>query len=470
MDIALQDATKLARLIANRELSSRELLENYLARVEKLDPELNAVITLDVEPARARADELDNALARTGPVGPLHGLPITLKDCLETAGIRTTAGVTELSNHVPAMDADVVALVKAAGAVVFGKTNVPPWAIDHQTYNDLFGATNNPWDLSRSPGGSSGGAAVAVAAGMTSFEIGSDIANSIRGPASHCGIYGHKSTFGVIPYRGHIPPPPGWLSTRDITVLGPMARSADDLDLVMTAIADVGPDTETRPLSEWRVAAWLDDETFPVAPDVVAVLEASVKELERAGAKIDRAARPGFSLRDARTVFNALLVAAGLPEVPDAEFELARKHLQDDGPWGTWARNLLMDHGQWVGYNEQRAVICAHWAQFFRDFDVLLTPAMPLPAIRHDPQEGFEPERTIEHRGVTYRYFDQSVWAGLSGVAYLPSTVAPAGVTDEGLPVGVQIVGRYGADRTTIGFARELAKVTGGYEPPPMAR
>ncbi|MDQ4065640.1 MAG: amidase family protein, partial [Actinomycetota bacterium] len=215
MDVCLQDATTLARLIAQKEISSRELLQNFLERVEKLNPQLNAVVTLDAENAFSAATELDDALARGERHGPLHGLPITLKDCFETEGVRTTAGVTELADHIPERDADAVARLKRAGAIVFGKTNVPPWAIDHQTYNDLFGTTSNPWDVSRSPGGSSGGAAVAVAAGITSFELGSDIANSIRGPASHCGIYGHKSTFGIVPYRGHIPPPPGWLSTRD---------------------------------------------------------------------------------------------------------------------------------------------------------------------------------------------------------------------------------------------------------------
>ncbi|MDQ4065881.1 MAG: amidase family protein, partial [Actinomycetota bacterium] len=340
----------------------------------------------------------------------------------------------------------------------------------HQTYNELFGTTNNPWDVTRSPGGSSGGAAVAVATGMTGFELGSDIANSIRGPASHCGIYGHKSTYGIVPYRGHIPPPPGWLSTRDITVVGPMGRSAADLGLVMSVVSDLDLGHEIRHLTEFRIAAWLDDETFPVAPDVVAVLETLVEELESSGVKVDRSARPAFSFRAARSVFNALLVAASLPEMSDEEREFARANVDDDGPTGTWARNVTMTHGQWVEWNEKRAVLCAQWADFFTDFDVLLTPAMPVPAIHHDQREELSLDRTCDHRGVTYRYFDQSVWAGLSGVAYLPSTVAPAGLTDEGLPVGVQIVGPHREDHATIAFARSLADVAGGYEPPPMAR
>jgi amidase len=208
-DVAYRTALDLAAAIRRREIGSRELLEHFLARVERLNPKLNAVVTLDAERARARADEADRALARGEARGPLHGLPMTIKDTFETAGIRTTAGAPVLSNHVPSRDATAVARLGAAGAIVFGKTNVPLFAGDLQSYNAIFGATNNPWDLARSPGGSSGGSAAALAAGLTPLELGSDLGGSIRNPAHYCGLYGHKPTYGVIPMRGHIPGPPG---------------------------------------------------------------------------------------------------------------------------------------------------------------------------------------------------------------------------------------------------------------------
>ena len=470
MDPCLEPARALAGKLARKEIGARELLELYLRRVDKLNPELNAVVTLDPEGAAHRAAELDDALARSGPVGPLHGLPITVKDAFETAGMRTTSGAKEFADHVPERDADSIARLKAAGAVLFGKTNMPAYADDHQTDNELFGRTNNPWDLSLTPGGSSGGSAVAVAAGLTAFELGSDIGNSIRSPASHCGIYGHKPTYGLVPYRGHIPPRPGALAAPDLSVAGPMARSADDLDFVMAVLggSDYDPKPRKEELDGLRVAAWLDDADHPTAPEVLDVLESSLERLEGAGVQVDREARPGFSMRDARRVYRALLVAAQVEGLPDAT-DLVKEHLDDAGPAGIWARNATMSHREWLELDEQRRQLQARWAEFFSNFDVVITPCNPVPPFPHDPVEGFHPERTVTIGERQYGYYTQSLWAGLNGVAYLPGTSAPAGRTDNCAPVGLQIIGPLGEDATCISVAENFATVLGGYEPPPMA-
>src|SRR6266849_1336134 len=243
-DLCLRSATALAAALRRREIGCQELLDRYLERVARLNPALNAIVTLDAERARAAAERADRELAS----GPLHGLPMTVKDTFETAGLRTTAGAPVLADYVPASDASAVARLRAAGALIFGKTNTPTFAADAQTYNPVFGTTNNPWDRARSPGGSSGGSAVAMAAGLSALELGSDIGGSIRNPAHYCGVYGHKPTHGIVPGRGHIPGPPGTLAEVDIGVVGPLARSADDLDLALSVLA--GP-------AEDRGRAWL---------------------------------------------------------------------------------------------------------------------------------------------------------------------------------------------------------------------
>ena len=243
--LPFRSATELCRALAAREISSRELLELHLARVEALDPRVGAVVTLDADRARKRADEADAALARGERWGPLHGLPITVKDCWETAGLRTTCGAESLRDHVPQTSAVGVQRLLDAGAVLFGKTNTPKWTLDWQTYNDLFGITRNPWNPERTSGGSSGGSAAAVCAGLSPLEFGSDIGGSIRIPSHCCGVYGHKPTWGIVPLRGHIPGPPGSLYEKDINVGGPLARCAEDLGLALDVLAGPLPEAQT---------------------------------------------------------------------------------------------------------------------------------------------------------------------------------------------------------------------------------
>jgi amidase len=472
-DVAFESAGQLATRIRRRELGSRELLELYLARVEKHNPALNAIVTLDAERARARATQADDAAKRGEWWGPLHGLPITIKDTLETAGLRTTAGYPPLAEHVPATDAAAVERCLTAGAVIFGKTNTPVLAGDWQSYNPVFGTTNNPWDLTRTPGGSSGGSAAALAAGLTAFEIGSDIAGSIRMPAHWCGVYGHKPTHGIVPVRGHIPGPPGCLAQADLSVVGPLARSAADLDLLLGVVAGplpghaVGwrlalPPPRHSVIREFRVGAWLDDPDFPVDGEVRQALEGAVEALRRSGVRVDDAARPALGLSDAVRVYEALLwpilLAGGPPEVFERLTAHAATHPDDPSPLGRMARHGTSRHRDWIIANEFREQLRAKLAVFFREYDVLLMPVNQVPAIRHDHTEPMT-ERVIHVNGRRLSYYDLLGWISLATLSHHPATSAPVGCTREGLPVGVQILGPYLEDRTSIGFAAQMAPI-----------
>ena len=480
-DIAFRSALELAVAIRNREMSSRELLEHYLARIEQHNPKINAVVTLDVERAVQQADAADAALARGESLGPLHGLPITIKDTIETEGVRTTAGAPLHADHVPTRDAIAVARLKAAGAIVVGKTNTPVFAMDLQTYNPIFGTTNNPWDITRSPGGSSGGSAAALAAGLTGLELGSDIGGSIRNPAHYCGVYGHKPTYDVIPFRGHIPGPPGSLTGADIAVLGPLARGPKDLSLTLSILAGPDPDDGRAwrlelpsprhgALRKYRVAAWLDDLACPVDAEVRAPLEAVVAALREEKVQVHEQARPDLQFADALRTYCKLLWGATSPGLPRDQIEELAKAAEQmppeaDGHWDHFVRASSQRHCDWLVANEVRAQYRARWAEFFRNYDVLLCPITPTAAIRHDHSESMM-ARTIQVNGQTRSYLDGIAWAGVIGMAYLPVTMAPVGKTSQGLPVGVQIVGPYLEDRTTIDFARRLAEVIGGFEAP----
>jgi amidase len=479
MDPAFASTAVLARRLRQREIGCVELLDLFLARVERLNGALNAIVTLDVERARARAAEADRALARGEVWGPLHGVPFTIKDTFETAGLRTTCGWEAIADHVPSTDAIVVARTRAAGGVVFGKTNVPTLASDAQTYNPIFGTTNNPWDPTRAPGGSSGGAAAAVAAGLTGGEIGSDIGGSIRTPSGWCGVYGHKPTWGIVCGRGHIPGPPGTLGETDLNVCGPIGRAADDLDLGLDVLVAPSPEDarawriELPParrasLRDYRMAAWLDDTSCPVDDAARGVLEGAVDALRRAGVTVgDR--RPPFDFRELVQTYFKLLYPIVLAGMPDEGFEnLVRmaESMPADDPFGVSAHSATIRHRDWLQLHERRKRVQAMFADFFRDVDVLLLPIVPVPPIPHDHSEPF-PARTIQVNGAPVPYTNLFQWIAPATFAHLPATAAPAGRTADGLPVGIQVVGPYLEDRTTIDVARRMAEVTGGFVPPP---
>ena len=473
-------ATELLGRLRTGEASSRELLETCLVRVERLNPGLNAVVTIDAIGARSRAGAADARRASRGAVGALHGLPATIKDSFETAGLRTTSGAPVYSKHVPGTNADAVQRLEDAGSLVFGKTNVPIHAGDLQSYNALFGATNNPWDTTRTCGGSSGGAAAAVAAGLAAFELGSDIGGSIRIPAHFCGVYGHKPSFGAIPLRGHIPPPPGSLSAPDIAVAGPIARSAGDLELLLGVLAGadgpvvagwkpVLPAPRARRLQDFRVALWLDDPELPVDDHVRAAIQGTVQALRKSGVKVDEAARPGITLEENFDDYLRLLWPVTTAQLSDKAFarvQEAGRGADPDSAHGRLARYSSAGHREWLRLNEKREVVRARWCAFFERYDVLLCPVGPVCAFAHDHSEDLI-ARTIVVNGQRRWYWDQLAWISLATLAWLPATVAPVGRSPGGLPVGMQIIGPYFEDRSCIEFAKLLADVAGGFEAPP---
>ena len=446
-------------------------------RVERFNPDLNAIVVFDFERARTRAREADAALARGEVWGPLHGLPMTVKDSYDVAGLPTTWGVPELRDNVAETNAVAIDRLLVAGAVIFGKTNVPYNLADFQSYNDIYGTTNNPWDLERVPGGSSGGAAAALAAGLTGLETGSDIGGSIRNPAHYCGVYGHKPTWGVLPLRGHAKP--GVLAPADISVIGPLARDAGDLALAVDVMA--GPDRieangwrlelprpEGRGPADWRIAVWADDPFCPVDHAVRDAVLRAADALRAAGASVDHEARPGFDLPETQDVYTGLLQSALSARHDDEEFRRtlgrAARLGDEDTPRARRLRAGTMHHREWILTHERRTRIRWAWREFFDRFDVLLCPIACIPAFPHDQQRDMDARR-ITVNGEIREYWDQLFWAGLTGVAFLPATVAPA--ASEGLPIGVQIVGPEGGDYTTIEIARQLGELIGGFRPPP---
>ncbi len=478
--VAFDPATELARRLRDGELSSRDLLEQYLERIEIHNPSVNAVISVDAVGARRRAEQADVARSRGQLWGPLHGLPMTVKDAYATAGMRTTVGSRALARWVPDEDALIVRRLRDAGAIVFGKTNVPPLELDVQTYNPLFGTTNNPWDLARTPGGSSGGSAVAVAAGLSALELGRDIGGSIRIPAGYCGVYGHKPSYGIVPDPPHPLTMPGFRGEVDIVTAGPLARAAGDLELALQVLAGPGPG-EARTwrlqlppprhaaLAGYRIAAWLDDSDCPTEPEVLGPLTDVVAALREAGASVDEAAKPELRLADAFRTYQQLLYAAVCHVVPLRRLmRVVAPFVLGDGQVARSLRFTTQSHADWILADEARQQHRRQWAEFFADYDALLCPVTPVAAIAHDQRFGGALVLRTIKRGTRRRsYMDQFVWVGAVGVAYLPATVAPVGQTSECLPVGVQIVGAPYADLTTIDLARRLATVIGGYRPPP---
>ncbi|HTO05541.1 MAG TPA: amidase [Myxococcota bacterium] len=481
-EVAYRSASELVGMLRRREISSRELLEIHLARVAKHGKALNAVVCLDEERARAEASAADAELARGRARGPLHGLPITIKDTFETAGLRTTAGAPELANHVPQHDAEAVARLRRAGAVIFGKTNVPYMAGDWQSFNQVYGTTNNPWNAARVPGGSSGGAAAAVATGETPLELGSDIGGSIRVPSHWSGVCGHKPTWGVVPQRGHIPPPPGLLAPPDLNVCGPIARTVDDLSLALDVLAGpteldaVGWRLELPParrsrLGDYRVTACFQDAAYPVDAQVRALLESAVERLRRAGVSVRVLDQPPIDLGAARRAYDVLLLPLMAGSFPESALESFRQlansaPADDPNPLVATARAFTASHVTWMHANEARERLRAALHELFRETDVLLLPVNQLPAIPH-MHEPDMPLRTLSVNGKTIPYTDLLNWIAPATMCKLPATVVPVGRTPDNLPVGIQIVGSHLEDRTTLDFGRRLSELTGGFTPPP---
>jgi len=480
VDVRTATASELVAALASGELSSRELLEAHIERYEKWNRDINVVVATDLGRARERAAAADEAFAAGESWGPLHGLPVTVKDSFETEGLVTTAGAPELAGHVPQRDADAVANLKAAGAIVWGKTNLPLYAGDWQSYNDVYGLSRNPWDRGRTVGGSSGGAAAAVAAGITALELGSDIGGSIRVPSHFNGTFGHKPTWASIPGRGHIPGPPGTLSEADLAVEGPIGRSAADLELALDVLTGGGfgglPNARlpaARPsaitLEGCRIGLWLDDAACPVSKQTARLLTDAAEALEGVGATLVPDAHTRTPLAETDKVYRMLLNAVMAPGLPKHVIEavVARAQgLDADDPAALFAKSLTLTHTEWLRLNEKRARIKAEWQALFELVDVVLAPIAPVPAFPHDTERPFE-QRTLDVDGEERPYDCMLVWPGLATLPLLPATAVPVGRTDEGLPVGLQIVGAPWEDRTCIAVAGHIEGILGGFTPPP---
>ncbi len=478
-DLPFRSAKELASLVRRKKVGCLELLDLYLARVEEHNPALNAVVAMDVEGARKRARSADRALARDKLWGPLHGVPMTIKESFDVAGMPTTWGLPAYADNIASKNSVAVDRMEAAGVVVFGKTNVPAWLADWQSYNPVYGTTNNPWDLSKVPGGSSGGSAAALAAGLTGIEAGSDIGASIRNPAHYCGVYGHKPTMDICPPRGQALP--GRLSGSDIAVIGPMARSADDLELALTAMA--GPDeieagawqlrlppNRRKTLREFRVAVLLDDPNGEVDMEIQDRLQELADLLAKKKVKVSNA-QPEIDTADSHRTYIHLLRMATCGRQTDEEFArnaaiAAGLPAGDESYYARMMRANTGSHRDWLAFNERRRHMQWAWHEFFKTYDILLCPAASSTAFAHNHQ-GERYDQTIIVNNKPVSVIDQMFWAGYSGVVHLPSTIAPAGLGVGGLPMGVQIVGPYGADRSTIAFAKMLAKEWHAFEAPP---
>ncbi len=483
IDPHFRSAKQLAADIRRGKIGCLEALDLYLARMERFNGTLNAIVVTDVDGARRRARQADAALRRGKPWGPLHGVPMTIKESYDVAGLPTTWGLPALKHNVAVRNALAVDRLLAAGVVLFGKTNVPAWLADYQSYNDIYGTTNNPWDLSRSPGGSSGGSAAALAAGLTALESGSDIGSSIRNPAHYCGVFGHKPTFGIVPPRGQALP--GRVAQGDISVIGPMARSAEDLAIGLSVMAGADeidgagwrlalPAPRRKTLREFKVAVMLDDPAAEVDREVQERLQALADFLGKRKAKVSLTARPAIDTAEAHRAYIFLLRAATAGRQTPEEFarnaEIARGLAPDDQRYYAWMmRASTASHRDWLAANETRHKMRWRWAEFFREWDLLLCPVASSAAFPHD-HAGERHERMITVNGKRVPCVDQLFWAGYGGMAYLPATVAPIGFTFGGLPVGVQIVGPQYGDRTCIELARLLEREFQPFVPPPDFR
>lgn len=482
-ELLFRGAAELIKSMNDGEISSVELTEAVIARIEQHDGAINAVCVRDFDRALAAAKDADAARAR-GEDRPLLGLPMTVKESFNVAGLPTTWGFTEFRDFVPGEDALAVQRVKAAGAIVLGKTNVPVGLGDFQSYNDIYGTTSNPWDTERTCGGSSGGSAAALAAGYGPLSLGSDIGGSLRNPAHFCGIYAHKPTIGLLPARGHVPPPMPALPTEsDLAVIGPMARTAADLSLLLNLLAE--PDeltlgrayrlelpaaSQTR-LADYRVLVLTDHPLLPSATSVRSAVTGLADNLAAAGASVRHASALLPDLSEATLLYSRMLMSVLAARFPEEVQEQARADVaalsdDDTSAAAARARGLVLSHRDWLIADAQRERLRHHWRELFTEVDVVLAAVMPTPAFRHDhtPQS----DRKITIDGVEHAYFDQLAFAAIPTLPGLPATAIPVGLSAEGLPIGVQAIGPAYGDRATIRFAELVEREFGGFIAPPL--
>ena len=453
-DIVFSSAIDLAASIKARRVSAVEVLDAHLKQIDAHNQTLNAVVTLDADRARANAKAADDAIAHGDSTGPLHGVPFTIKDAFATNGMRTTSGF-KFFDHVPKHDASVVERLKNAGAVLVGKTNVPVLLSDYQTDNPIFGRTNNPWDIARTPGGSSGGAAAGVASGMTPFEIGTDLSCSIRIPSHFCGIVGLKPTEHRVPADGVVPTPQGGpRPVRIMSCVGPMARTPGDLALLMSIIAgpdsrdsDVDPvplgDFGTAPAKGLRIAFAPTIGDLPVSNVIREALGRVARDLEAAGAIVEEAKLPSIDFVDDLKQFGALV-----PKITSAF---------SPGP-----DNPKASLADYLTAIDRRDRSIAAWEAFFQSWDALLCPPAMTTAFPHT-----KPGTPLDVDGREQQYFSLAAHGTLFNYSGHPAIVVPTGSMDNGLPIGAHFVGRWWSEARLVGIAKTLTEMTGGFRRPP---
>ena len=443
-DYASAGAGELAAALADRQVSAVELFEAAVARIDRLDGAINAVVVRDFDRARDAAKAADAALAR-GERRALLGVPMTVKEAFNVAGLPTTWGIEAARGWIAPTDATAVTRLRAAGAVILGKTNVPPMLSDWQSANPIYGRTNHPLDPRRVPGGSSGGSAAALASGMTPLEFGSDIGGSIRVPAGFCGVYGHKPSYNLVPQRGHSPP--GWDGVGPpLNVVGPMARSVADLSLALAIVSGpadeeaVGYRTELpaprhRRLADFRVLMLQSHPLAAIDGEVYAALDRVAGNLEAAGARVERQSDLLPDLTAAHGLYLGILMTAMSRGAPAA-------------------RNVMNAHDYMSALDGQLAVR-RRWGRLFETFDVVVAPTLGVVAFEHMAAEWAQ--RTLTINGEVTPFANQLVWPGMATLANLPATAVPIGKTNAGMPIGAQIIGAYLEDRTTLAFAGLVA-------------
>jgi amidase len=480
---AFETAIGLSNALARKEVSSVELTEHAIARIERHDTKINAVCVRDFERARDAARSADATRAR-GESKALLGIPLTIKESFNLAGTPTTWGIPAQRDFHPSEDALAVTRLKEAGGVILGKTNVPLALGDWQSYNDIYGTTNNPYDLTRTPGGSSGGSSAALAAGYGALSIGTDLAGSLRVPAFHCGIFAHKPTQGLVPFRGHVPPPlPALPSDRDMGSIGPMARSAADLSLLLDVVKgpdplDAGkafslslPPPRHADLKSYRVLVINSDPIMPTDAVVRAAIDRLAVNLAKARVSVTRETPLWPDFAAASRLFMRMLMSAlsvGFPPDVYAGAVAAAADLPEQATslQAERLRGIALSHRDWVMADGARMRLRAQWRMLFENFDAVICPVMPTPAFPHDHSQEQE-KRRITIDGRDFPFPDQMAWQSVGNLTGLPATAIPIGLSGEGLPIGVQIVGPWLEDRTPLRLAELIEREFGGFVPPP---
>ena len=452
-----------AAAVRKKTISARELAEQTFQRIDAVNPTLNAIVGNLKETALAHAVEADQALAEGRVLGPLHGVPITIKESFAYRGTPNTWGLPDLAHAMSPRTAIAVERLESAGAIVVGKTNVPVMLADWQSDNPLYGTTSNPWDVSRTPGGSTGGGAAAIAAGLGALTMGSDLSGSLRIPAHFCGVYAHKPSLNLIGMEGLQPGPwdgsPG--PPMDLAVVGPMARDARDLTLALDVLS--GPNSDEQKAWTWRMPAprrtrlrdfrigyIVEDPVAPIASDVRAVYENLVSAVSKTGAAMQQGWPAGVDVRAAAETYGYLLMSFVTADL-------------------TGKRPSTFDHARWLRETMQRLAFRSMWQKHFKSCDVFLLPASFTAAFPHDRSQPIE-KRVIETPEGPRPYVqNSSYWISMASLSGLPATVAPIGFTDSGLPVGIQILAPMWEDATSIEFAALLSEAVGGFVAPPVS-